>query len=559
MSTTPPNIPPIPPPGGGMPPYPPYDPKTQWRVYREQQKAAWRAQRDAWKAQRHAYKANYVGVYGPRVPSIVGPIILIAVGVIALLMVTGRINSVEFWNWYGHWWPLLLIGAGLALLGEWAMDLHRETPVRRGGSFVGILIFLAIVGICASGWNHAQPWFNHWNNDGDEFFNAFGLPEHNTEQQALSQQLPANAAIQIENPRGDVSITAGDGSAIQVQAHEVAYANSDSDAKKVFDAEAAHLTPNGSSVLVKTESNSSGKVNLTITVPKTARVTVNAGRGDVSVSGLGAGITVSARGDLQLNSIAGSVEAHFTHGNHDISAHDIQGDLALDGDSSDITFSEITGKVTQSGEIFGGAHIENIRGPLHMHTSRTDIEVAELPGDLTLDSGELRINQAKGQVRVITHSKDIDLNQIYGDSYVETRNGRISVEPAGAYSVEARNNKGDVELTLPPNASATVNVHTHNGDILTDYPIPATSGENKLATFTVGSGAAKIVLDASNGDVHIKKGPGFPSAPSTPSPATPSQPKVPMLNVPPYHRVPPGFEGKQLKEPKVPPPPPVKQ
>jgi DUF4097 and DUF4098 domain-containing protein YvlB len=556
-------MPPTPPPGGGIPPYPPYDPKTQWRVYREQQKAAWRAQRDAWKAQQqaqhYAWKASRVAAYGPRVPSIVGPIILIAVGVIALLMVTGRINSVQFWSWYGQWWPLLLIGAGLALLGEWALDLHRETPVRRGGSFVGILIFLAFLGICASGWNHAQPWFNHWNHDGDDFFNAFGLPEHTTEQQALSQQLPANAAIQIENPRGDVSITAGDGSAIQVQAHEVAYASSDSDAKKIFDAEAAHLTPNGSSVLVKTESNSSGKVNLTVTVPKTAKVTVNAARGDVSVSGLGAGITVSARGNLQLNSIAGPVEAHFIHGSHDISAHDIQGDLTLDGDSSDITFSEIAGKVTQSGEIFGGAHMENIHGPLHMHTSQTDIELAELPGDLTLDSGDLRVNQAKGQVRVVTHSKDIDLNQIYGDSYVETRNGRIAVEPAGAYSVEARNNKGDIEVTLPPNASATVNVHTHNGDILSDYPVPATSGENKLATFTIGSGTSKIVLSTDNGDVHIKKGPGFPSAPSTPSPATPSQPKVPMLNVPPYHRIPPGFEGKQLKEPKVPPPPPVKQ
>ncbi len=76
-----------------------------------------------------------------------------------------------------------------------------------------------------------------------------------------------------------------------------------------------------------------------------------------------------------------------------------------------------------------------------MHTSRTDVELAELPGDLTLDSGDLRVNQAKGQVRVVTRSKDIDLNQIYGDSYVETRNGRIAVEPAGAYSVEAKNNK----------------------------------------------------------------------------------------------------------------------
>ncbi|HME57330.1 MAG TPA: DUF4097 family beta strand repeat-containing protein [Terracidiphilus sp.] len=555
MSTTPPNMPPNTPPGGNVPPpYPPYDPKTQWRIYREQQKAAWRAQRDAWKAQRHAMKASYVGAYGPRVPSIVGPIILIVVGVIALLMITGRINSGQFWMWYGQWWPLLLIVAGLALLAEWAIDLRRETPVRRGGSFIGILIFLAVLGLCAAGWNHAQPWFHQWNNDGDEFFNTFGLPEHDMEQQELTQQIPANAAIQIENPRGNVSITAGEGSTITVQAHELAYASSDSEAKKVFDAVAARLTVSGSSVLLKSESNSSGMVNMTVTVPRTAKVTVNNNRGDVSASGLGAGITVTARGDVQLNSIAGSVEAHFPHGHHDFSAHDIQGDVTVDGDLSNITISEIKGKVSQSGEIlFGDAHIENVSGQVHLHTSRTDVEVAELPGDLTLDPNDLRVNQAKGQVRVVTHSKDIDLNQIYGDSYVKTSNGHIVIEPAGVYAVDANNEKGDIEVSLPPNASATVNARSHNGEIVSDYPIPATEGENKQATFTIGSGTARIVLNASNGDVHIKKGPGFPATP------TPVTPKVPMLNVPPYHRIPPGFEGKQLKEPKVPPAPPVKQ
>jgi DUF4097 and DUF4098 domain-containing protein YvlB len=541
------------------PPYPPYDPKAQWRVYREQQKAAWRAQRDAWKAQhqaqQYAWKANRIAAYGPRVPSVVGPIILIAVGVIALLMLTGRINSGEFWNWYGHWWPLLLIGAGLALLGEWAIDLRRETPVRRGGSFVGILIFLAVLGICASGWNHAQPWF-HWNGDGDQFFNAFGLPEHNMEQQSLSQQVPANAAIQIENPRGDVSITAGDGSTITVQAREVAYASNDAEAKKIFDAVAAHLTTSGSDVLLKSESNSYGLVNLTVTVPKTAKVTINNGKGDISASGLGAGITVTANGDVQLNTIAGPVEAHFPHGRHDFSAHDIQGDLSLDGDLSDITLSGIKGKVSQSGAATGNVHMENISGPVRLHTTITVVELAELPGDLTLDSGDLRINQAKGQVRVVTHSKDIELNQIYGDSYVETSNGRIAVEPAGPYSVEAKNIKGDVEVTLPPNASASVNASTHNGDIVSDYPVSATGGENKVAAFTIGSGASRIVLNASNGDVHIKKGPGFPSAPT---PAAPSQPKGPMLNVPPYHRVPEIGTAPHLKEPKVPPAPPVKQ
>jgi len=534
MSSVPPNMPP----GGGQPPYQQYDPKTQWRIYREQQKAAWRAQRDAWKAQRYVYKAGYVGAYGPRVPSVVGPIILVGIGVVALLVVTGHIEAGEFWTWYGRWWPLLLIGAGLALLGEWALDLRRETPVRRSGSFVGILILLAILGFGAAGWtNWWGPFRAEFGDKGDDFFNSFGLPEHDNDQQVLSSQIPANASVEIQNPRGDVSITSGDGTNIEVQAHEVAYASSDTDTKKIFDSEAAHLTISGSTVLVKSNSNNSGRLNLTVTVPKTSSITVNAGRGDVTAASLEAGINVTAtHGDVHLSSIAGSVQAHFSSSKHDFSAHQVTGDLTIDGDCNDLTLSEIKGKVTQSGEILGDVHMENVSGPIHLHTTVTDLQVASLPGDLTLNSDDLRVTEGKGQVRVVTHSKDVDLSQIYGDSYVEDRDGRISVEPAGVFGVDAKNNKGDVEVTLPPNASATVNARTHNGDIVSDFALPSMEGENKSANFQIGSGISKLTLSADNGDVRIKKGSAFPSQPPPPAdasaPTPPTPPHAPHLHAP---------------------------
>jgi DUF4097 and DUF4098 domain-containing protein YvlB len=246
---------------------------------------------------------------------------------------------------------------------------------------------------------------------------------------------------------------------------------------------------------------------------------VNAGKGDVTAAGLGTGINVKAHGDVHLSSIAGAIEAHFSEGKHDFSVHDIQGDVTADGDLNDITLSDVKGKITQSGEILGDVHLENIAGAIRMHTSVTDLQVAELPGDLTLDSDDLHINEAKGQVRVTTHSKDVDLSQIYGDSSVEDRDGSISVEPAGSYAVNAKNGKGDVELTLPPNVSATVSVRTHNGDILSDYTFPSSEGQDKSTTFQIGSGGPKIVLSAENGDVHIKKGSAFAPAPPQP-PAT---------------------------------------
>jgi len=76
----------------------------------------------------------------------------------------------------------------------------------------------------------------------------------------------------------------------------------------------------------------------------------------------------------------------------------------------------------------------------------------------------------------------------------------------GNYAVEAKNNKGDVELTLPPNASASVSAKTRNGDIVSDYSMPSLGdGENKVATFQIGSGGAKVTLSTENGDVRIKK------------------------------------------------------
>lgn len=536
MSSVPPNVPPG---GGAPPPYQQYDPKTQWRVYREQQRAAWRAQRDAWKAQRYAYKSGYGAGFVPRAPSVVGPIILVGIGIIALLVVTGHIAADGFWTWYGRWWPLLLIGAGLAMLAEWALDLRRETPVHRGGSFVGILILLAILGLGAAGWNNFWgPLRAEMGDHDDGFFNAFGLPEHDNDQQLLNTQIPNNATVSIEDPRGDVSITAGDGPNIQVQAHEVAYASNDKQAKKIFDAEAAHVTVSGNTVLVRSESSSSGRLNLTVTVPHSAQVNVNAGKGDVTAAGLGAGIIVTApHGDVHLSTIAGPVQAHFSKG--EFSAHEISGDVTGDGPCNDMTLSEITGKVGLSCDYFDQLHIEHVNGPVHFSTSKTDVTMGSLPGDLTLSDNDLHVTEAKGNVRVITHSRDIELDQIYGDTYVESRDGNITIAPAGPYSVEAKNEsgKGDVEVSLVPSAQFTIDGRTRNGDIESDYPLSISGDESKTVSGKVGSGGVKIVLNTDVGDLRIKKGSAFPSAPPAPfaesSPkATPVPPNAPHLKAP---------------------------
>src|SRR5262249_3545230 len=83
---------------------------------------------------------NPAPYYQPRPRSIVGPLILITMGVVALLFTTGVIPRGAFWAWFARSWPIFLIVAGIIKLAEyyWARS-KGQTPPRMGG---GSIVFL---------------------------------------------------------------------------------------------------------------------------------------------------------------------------------------------------------------------------------------------------------------------------------------------------------------------------------------------------------------------------------------------------------------------------------
>ena len=531
MPPPPPGRPPGPPPPN-MPPYgAPYgaNPKDYWRYQKEQNKAAWRAQRDAWRAQRAVMRAQY---RQPRVPSLSGPIILIGVGIVALLLITGHVNADSFWDFVGHWWPLLLIGLGVIALAEWAIDLRKENPpARHYGGYVWLVILVLFLMAGGAGWHHFWgPLRAQMGDDGDNFFNAFGRPQHDLDQSVLDAAIPAGAQIEIQAPRGDVSVTAADQSSIQVKAHAIAYANSDSEAKKIFDAEQAHVTVTGKTVLVRVDSSNSGRTNLAITVPKSASVNVTTNHGGLTVAGLKGNVDAQLEhGDMAASAIEGYVHTHISN-NGDFSAHDIHGDVTLEGDGGDLTISDIHGKVTMQGDYSGDTHLERVDQTVHFHTSRTDLEIVKLPGDLSLNGDSLHATQVIGPVRLVTRSKDIELSQVTGETHIEDRNGRVEVEMAGSYPLEIKDEKGDVEVALPANANVTIDARTHNGDIVSDFPLSQSGDEDKTISGNIGRGGPKVVLSTEHADLRIRKG-GDAAAPAEPvAPKAPAAPKnVPHL------------------------------
>src|ERR1700757_5312997 len=107
--------PPYPPPGAppNNPGGPPYG--NDWKYQRRMLKEQARIQRDMMRAQRDAYRYQARSL---RRSSILGPLVLITLGIIFLLVQTGRIQSHNLWEWYARFWPFLLVGAGIVLLLE---------------------------------------------------------------------------------------------------------------------------------------------------------------------------------------------------------------------------------------------------------------------------------------------------------------------------------------------------------------------------------------------------------------------------------------------------------
>jgi DUF4097 and DUF4098 domain-containing protein YvlB len=512
------------------PPYPPpsQDSRQQQKAYWRAQRDAFRSQRDYWKAQRRDQRYYWRAMHRP---SIVGPIVLLSVGIVALLITSGRLSAPFFWEWFIRWWPMVLVGIGLVSLLEWFVD--RGQPYhRKTGSFGIVLLVFMLLGI-AYAQRHTGELSRHMGMDSSDLgdWTPFLGEEHDHDADS-SVSIPANASVQLQNPRGDVTITGSGDNLLHIHTHQVARTNSDSDADKIFPALDPKITVNGTSVLVKVEGRPNGSADLTIELPSGASTDVTAGRGDVAIEGLKGASNVSANnGDVKFDNMGASVHAHMNKG--DFSAHEIAGSVALDGHISDVTVSEVRGTLAMDGEFFGDTHLEQIASSVHFHSSRTELDLARLAGELTMDSDDLHIGQAVGPLRIVTRSKNIECAQISGDVHIENTNGSVdvtAVAPLGGIQID--NSSEPVTLTLPPNAGFNINASTDGGDLNTEFNLNVGGDDNhRTATGSVGKGGAKIDIRVRHGDISIKKGdanppplPPLPHIPSVPAPPAPPGP-----------------------------------
>jgi DUF4097 and DUF4098 domain-containing protein YvlB len=188
---------------------------------------------------------------------------------------------------------------------------------------------------------------------------------------------------------------------------------------------------------------------------------------------------------------------------------------------------------------YAEATIEGTRGEVSVENVQGDIRVRGGAGTIALRSvqGSIELEGARGNVDIHSASGDVQLRDIQGEVRAESLNGEVSLLKIDAASVQATTVSGDIEydgtikddgrysftthngdlsISMPDRASASITVATFNGDFETYVPVQLqdTRGgsENRPRgrrfTFTLGSGSAEVELESFNGDITLRR-PGF--------------------------------------------------
>lgn len=522
---------PPPPPSGQYPPV--YD-RRSMKAQRQMLRAQARAQQAQQRALRHQLQAQRRSL---RRGSIVGPLMILAVGIVFLLAQTGRLSWGQSFEWYGRWWPAVLIAAGVVLLLEWAIDQAFGRTSGNvhvvGGGVVFLLILLAIAGLSSRALQYGIAWRdNTFGNGYGKLDYLFG--DRHDADSSMNWALPTSTSLVIRNPHGDVIVSgASTDGQVHVNIHTQTYGWKESDVQRkekglqpTFFSDKGVLTLNVKSV-------DGGQADLTVEVPHTAPVTIQADRGDVTVSEMAAPVIVSANhGDVDISGVAGGITLHTNDDSSSITLHSIKGPVSVEGHSGDIDISEVVGDLTLSGDFFGSTGLEHIDGAIHFNTSRTQFSAARLDDEFSVDSDSLDANELLGPVILKTQDKNVTLDRIQGRVSVSNRNGSVeltSAAPLDAISID--NRQGSVDVGLPGKVGFDLDARTRNGDMENDFSLtPQTEDEVHTLTGNIAGGGPTVTITTTDGDVTVRR--------SIVAPLPPAAPAPPRITLAPVRKIP---------------------
>jgi DUF4097 and DUF4098 domain-containing protein YvlB len=251
---------------------------------------------------------------------------------------------------------------------------------------------------------------------------------------------------------GNIVAHVGDSNDLRVSVTETAEASNESAAEELLKSLKVVIeqTRDGYSVHPVNQETDHGRVSVDfdVTLPKSASLAADSGHGDVSISGLAGAVTITAQtGDVEVHDIGSDVSAQLTKG--DARIDDISGNVRITGRGNEIEMNDVTGDATLQGEFFGPVRIRNVTKTTHYTSQAGDLTLSHLTGRLELDSGDISVSDVAGFAKLVTHDKDIEVENVAGRLDIAGTHGDIKVtysQPPSA-EINIANGTGEVDLT----------------------------------------------------------------------------------------------------------------
>ncbi|HXA84143.1 MAG TPA: DUF4097 family beta strand repeat-containing protein [Candidatus Dormibacteraeota bacterium] len=450
-----------------------------------------------------------VPYYRPRPRSIVGPLVLITIGVVFLLRTTGVISFQSFRTWMVHYWPLLLIFWGVAKLVEhlWARQRGEPTP-RLGAGGIVLLIFVIMFG---TGVTRTADW--NWRGIGDEigadtdWDNMFGSHYDFTDN--FAQPLAGGSEIKILSARGDITVTPSEDNQVHAVVHKSVPSDSQENANRLNDSTRPKFTQQGSLWLLDLTSGDFEKArfDLDLQLPKQIALSISTRRGNLSVSQREGNVDLTTdRGNLSAENVKGATFLHIRHGS--VNVKTVTGNVQVDGEVEDGSVSDVTGTLEFNAGYNGNVQLSHIGQRLHFKSVRTDLQLAKLDGEISMGHGDIRATSVAGPVKLNTRSNEVHIEDVSGEVEVDNRNGLVSIRPkAPLGNIDVNNVRGGIELAWPPVAGFRLDAESKNGTIdVNDFSVSVDNqSKDASARATIGKGGPDIRLRTDRGTIQIRK------------------------------------------------------
>lgn len=466
--------------------------------------------------------------------SIIGPLILVLVGVLFLLR--NLIPDIHVGDLIAAYWPYLLILWGVLRLAEIVVWTATSKPLPRNGVSGGewvLVIFLCIFGTAF----HAARHYNGWFPDGRSirgFVVNMGEP-FDFPMEPIEKPCGKTPRIIIENFRGNARITGADVQAVKVGGRKSIRSFQQADADRANTDTPLELVVQAEDIIVRTNQDrvqDSMRVSedLEITVPQGASVEGHGRYGDFDITDVGGSVEISSdNAGVRLQNVGGNVRVDLRKSDM-IRAVGVKGNVDLKGRGNDIELQDVAGQVSINGTYLGQVQFRNLEKPLRYSGSVTQLNVEKLPGQIRFDPGELTGNNLVGPIHLSTNSMDVSLTDFTQSlDLTLARTGNIELRPGAAVpKMDVRTNSGDIEIALPPSAKFDLRLTTVRGDAENDYGSPLSVQEDHRGSIVSGSTGSgpQLRLETSHGKVTVRKSTDSDNVRTIPKP--PNPPAAPL-------------------------------